>query len=116
MRGLEFWQEKLKKTNNLIWKLELEVRHSESVVDSYKNDRLKKLGGHALNRDYDGYKIHHRRKKWLNNRISWLTKYHGNLREVNRLKTTKVCFYAAKIRELGGIPKDNWGQEIKDNS
>lgn len=73
---------------------------------SFEGMKLRKMYGHALNRDYDGVKIFHRRKKWLKNRLVLITLAAKHRREMMRLAKTKLSFFEKRILDLGGQVSD----------
>ena len=112
MRDIDFWNEKLLSVTKKLHRLNVQANAYSYAVERYKNLRMKKVYGHGLNRDYTGYKIQARRALFLKRRLIDITKYRKAIREIKRLNKTKVNFYATKIRELGGAPKDCWGNAI----
>lgn len=109
MRDLAFWQEKYDSARNRAETLNGKVSYHEAIVTSegFKL-KLKSQYGHALNRDYTGHKIHKRRNQWLKQRMYHFTSLGKARRELKKLRTTKIPFYAKKIRELGGQASDHW--------
>ena len=108
MRDLKFWTDRFVKVAREVWGLSCRVREFEYSARLDPRRKLKKMYGHALNRDYSGFKIHRRRKRWLFERVVILTKAGTARREMKRLETTKLAFYAKKITELGGVVPDRW--------
>lgn len=109
MRDLKFWQDKYAEVARKHWDLMITVRSFESSYNSWiRPFKLKKQYGHALNRDYTGFKVERRRKKWLKRRLINLTKAGAARREAKRLQETKLDFYKKKIEELGGKVPSTW--------
>lgn len=107
MKHIKFWQDKFQEVYR-------DFMGHRSYYLTYKSraryDRgikLRKMWGHSLNRDYDGYKIYHRRKKWLKNRLMLITLAAQHRREMIRLARTKLSFFETRIKTLGG-KVDTW--------
>lgn len=111
MRDIKFWEDKLASVSKKIWALEVKAKNWGWRLPK-DGVKMKTIEGHGLNRDYFGYKIHDRRAKYLKDRLIAITITRAAVREIKRLKETKVNFYATKIKELGGTPKDCWGNAI----
>lgn len=102
-RTLEYWENRLRDVYRAYCMLLHRGRSAQEYYEyRIKPYKLKRQYGHALNRDYTGYKIPRRRDTWLKNRVIQLTKAASYKKEAARLKKTKISFYIAKIESLGG--------------
>lgn len=115
MRDLQFWNDRLRKVTDKIQSLSVRLNTKEHHFSFYKK-KLKTRYKCRLFYLYHAYptfgKVERRRFIWFRNRIVLLTYIGKTKREIKRLNETKVSFYAAKIRELGGVPKDCFGNLI----
>lgn len=111
MRDLQFWYDRYKAVCAEIRTNGARAHMLETMVGGLQwmsKYKLKKMWGHALNRDYTGYKIQHRRKKWLFRRAVLTTRI-AKLKATNkRLEVTKLRFYEERIRALGGNKPSRW--------
>lgn len=82
------------------------ISYRGQVKYNFEGMRLRKMYGHALNKEYWGFKIHHRRKKWLKNRLVLLTMAAKHRKEMIRLAKTKLSFFEKRILTLGGQVSD----------
>jgi hypothetical protein len=106
-RTLEFWLERLKKAQEKIYTLSVSLHYASNEYKYWKPYKLKKQYGHALNRDYTGYKIHKRRAKWIKRYLSNLTRAAKCRQEISRIRDKKISFYKAKIAAAGYILKES---------
>ena len=75
-------------------------------IEEIQRDRpLRKHTGCALNRDYWGFKVQMRRKKWLKRRLIKLTQDAGARKKLAKLEK-KLAWIFSRIEALGGTSRD----------
>lgn len=114
-RTIEFWQRKLDRACEQVRLHSIRANYLSSDYNCTTSFILpmKKLYGHALNRDYTGYKIFARRKTLLKKRLVYRTRIAILNQKVKQLTRTKIPFYVERINSLGGQPKFPFGWEPK---
>ena len=108
MKNLQFWEDKYTKSFQKFMHHRGMYIFFKMNIDHEKNQRLKKIYGHGMNKEYTGYKIHKRREMWLKRRLSYLTNMAKHRKEMLRVVTTKLSFFEKKIYHLGGNIINNW--------
>lgn len=114
MKTLEFWQQKWSESLQVFMEHRSNYFNTQVRIKYEGKIKLKKLHGHGLNNEYDGFKIHHRRDKWLKQRVVNRTEMAMHHKEMLRFAKTKLDFFERRIIKMGGKINENFAWQYRE--